>query len=312
MEPPASFQQTLSTDLMAHLGDEHMMDLHLLGSDGVKVPAFRTILACRSDVFHKMLFGDFEESKSNVVKLGYKSEVLRAVVEFCITDNVLLFDGRVDEDAAREIVQLIACAHFLNMTALQNKAQILAETLLEMHKHLACAIYDEASLLGDPVEPVKLEALTIIREFPGDSLLSKSGVSFLNAEALSELIGDDGMICEEMTLFLALHKWVVTSESETNPDRLSIAKAIAAAHIRLSSINPSDLTGIVRKSCLVDERSIFEALESQALLAEKESGMLFIKNRKMKPDCVKVSGAGTVAVDVVYEEHGLGMGYHVF
>ena len=53
----------------------------------------------------------------------------------------------------------------------------------------------------------------------------------------------------------------------------------------------------MRKSCLVDERMIFEALEAQALLAEKESDMRFSKKRKVLLPGFTVSGAGLGVVN---------------
>jgi len=94
---------------------EGMADLQLLLSDGIQVPAFRVILACRSDVFRRMLYGDFHESASEQITLDFNSEVLTAVVEFCMTDDVRHFDGRSDEPAARDMVQLLACADFLDL-----------------------------------------------------------------------------------------------------------------------------------------------------------------------------------------------------
>jgi len=301
-------RQTLSTDLMACLGQEDMADMHLLGADGTKVPAFRTILACRSAVFRKMLLGDFEESKSNVVKLSYDGDALRALVEFCVTDDVLHFEGRVDEFAARGIVQLIACGHFLNMPLLQEKARTLANAFLGEYSILACAFYDEASLFGEPTESIKGEALAIIRKNPGKTLLRNPSV--LRPEGLRELISDDGMLCEEITLFRALNEWTTAmteddkaNSSPSGDDRLSFAKNVAASHIRLSSIRPSDLVGIVRKSGLVDEKMISEAFEAQALFAEKDLHAPFSKKRKMLPG-ITVSGAGVNAVNGFYEENG--------
>eukprot|EP00581_Thalassiosira_minuscula_P007022 CAMPEP_0183709006 /NCGR_PEP_ID=MMETSP0737-20130205/5152_1 /TAXON_ID=385413 /ORGANISM="Thalassiosira miniscula, Strain CCMP1093" /LENGTH=372 /DNA_ID=CAMNT_0025936997 /DNA_START=57 /DNA_END=1172 /DNA_ORIENTATION=+ len=304
-----SARQTLSTNLMTCLGQEDMTDLHLVGSDGSKIPAFRTILACQSSVLRKMLFGDFAESKSDIVKLGYCGDALRALVEFCITDDVALFDGRVDENAARGIVQLMACAHFLNMELLQDKAQTLAYTILNEHKSMACIIYDEASIFGEPTESVKKDALNIVRANAEETLLSTPRV--LRPEILSELIGDDNMMCEEITLFRALNEWAMgeiyvgyPEEDGNDADRVSIAKEIAAKHIRLSSIRPSDLIGIVKKSCIVDEKLIFEALAAQAIFAEKESNLQFSKKRKLPPPGIRVCGAGTDVINGFYEENG--------
>ena len=301
-------ESTLSTDLMACLGREDIADMHLIGTDGVKVPAFRSILACRSDVFCKMLLGNFEESSSNEVELDYDSNVLKAVVEFCITDNVLEFGrfaNRTGETGVRTIVQLIACAHFLNMPVLQNIAELLANaTLSTPRNYLACAIYDEAFIYGEPTESAKLGALSIIRSHPEFCLLFRAtkfqgktatestsvdsndlpaplryiaktdtmkdqdpfvlevpGVLFLRADALRELISDDFfMACEEykeITLLSALNEWATVGGDidftcslslEPTEDRMGFAKDLASTHFRLSSIKPSQLIGVVRKS----------------------------------------------------------------
>lgn len=165
------------------------------------------------------------------------------------------------------------------------------QSLLAVRKSLACAIFDEASLFGEPTEAIKLDALNIVRRFPEDCLLWKSRILFLGPEALTEIISDDQMICEEITIFHALNEWATANEVDSlglnhMEDRTSIAKHIAAAHIRFSSIKPSDLIDVVKKSGLVDERVIFEVLQAQALIAEKEleaHNFQFSKKRKTPP-----------------------------
>ena len=106
------------------------------------------------------------------------------------------------------------------------------------------------------------------------SLLSKPGIFSLRPESITELISDDGMVCEEISLFLVLDEWATAENGvdyfdlgpKAKADRVSIAKDLVATHIRLSSIEPRALNVIVRKLCLVDERMILEALEAQALL----------------------------------------------
>eukprot|EP00581_Thalassiosira_minuscula_P011214 CAMPEP_0183722668 /NCGR_PEP_ID=MMETSP0737-20130205/14552_1 /TAXON_ID=385413 /ORGANISM="Thalassiosira miniscula, Strain CCMP1093" /LENGTH=376 /DNA_ID=CAMNT_0025952879 /DNA_START=360 /DNA_END=1487 /DNA_ORIENTATION=- len=314
----SSARQTLSTNLIACLGQDDRTDLHLLGSDGSRVPAFRTILACQSSVLHRMLYGNFEESKSDVVKLGYNGDVLKALVEFCITDDVLLFNGRMDENAARNIVQLIACAHFLNMPHLQDKARNLVNALLKAHKSLACIIYDEASICGEPTESVKEGALMVVRK--NLELALSSNLHSLRAESLCKLISDDGMMCEEMTLFRVLQKWATaeigvgtTRVDDTVEDRVSIAKDLAAEHIRFTSIQPTDLIGTVKESCIVDEKLIFNALAAQAVCAEKKMGVRFSKKRKRKlRSVIKVSCAGSAVINGFYEEGAMHKGYPTY
>ena len=68
------------------------------------VPAIKSILAARSPVFRRMLYGDFRETKQqqcssdneeNVLRvtLNYSESVLRLLVEFCFTDRLDSLEG---------------------------------------------------------------------------------------------------------------------------------------------------------------------------------------------------------------------------
>ena len=305
---------TLFARLMACLGQEDLADhLYLLSSDGVQVPAFRTILACSSKVLRGMLCGEFKEATAGQIALDYSSEALRALVEFSITDDVKCFDGREDEAAARGMVDLFVCAHFLDMPLLQEKAQSLVGSLLKSEKSLACTVFEEAARFGEPTESVKLDALDMIRRFPADTLLPRPGISALGPEPLTEIIRDQEMECEEITFFRALDLWATREHSEdllgsiAKEERVRIAKSLASAYISFSSIQPTDLIDFVKKSGLVDERVLLEAFQAHALLAQKESkDVQFSKKRKAPRLCgIRVSGAGTNAVNGFYKEDGL-------
>lgn len=317
--PAAAPAPTLSSDLMAFLARDReddaavLVDVRLAGTDGVRVPAFRTVLAARSDVLRRMLLGDFAESRSDEVAMDYPGEVLRAVVEHCVTDDFAQFDdGDADEAAARGIVQLVACAHFLNLPVLEEKARARALKIAKAAKSLACCIYDEASCHGDPTSAVKLEALSIIRCHPEDALLREPGVSCARPEVLGELTSDGEMSCEEITLFRALAKWAKERDesdslasgeavdatevargilaerddidsslaSGQTEDAAEVARGMIAEHIDLASIRPTDLVGVVRTSGLVDERAVAAALEAHALNAERRPDHRFSRRRK--------------------------------
>ena len=83
---------SLVSDLRFALLDDELCDVTLRGSDGETVPAIRSILAARSPVFRRMLYGPFREGKrgdgGHVVDLGFDSNVVRLVVEFCCTADV--------------------------------------------------------------------------------------------------------------------------------------------------------------------------------------------------------------------------------
>lgn len=86
-----SSNRSLSSDVRSIHGDEEMSDIRLQGVDGDPIPANRCILSARSRVFRRMLYGPFAESGEALVHIGYGSDVLRRVVQFCYTDEI----GRV-------------------------------------------------------------------------------------------------------------------------------------------------------------------------------------------------------------------------
>jgi len=162
MEISTSVQNTLSASLMTCLGQEDMMDIHLLSSDSVRVPTFCTVLDYRSAILRGILCCNFKESVSGVITLGYNCGTLASVVEFCITDNVRQFKGRGDKAAARGMVQFLAHTYFLDLLFLQDKIRALVGSLLEEKKSLACAVFDEVLLFGKSIESFKLNALNLI------------------------------------------------------------------------------------------------------------------------------------------------------
>lgn len=75
-------------------------DVMLVGSDGVEVGANRAILASKSKVFQKQLlfsFGmrrDSDNSDYENVRFNFRGKVLKAVIEFVLTDNTKVLDIR--------------------------------------------------------------------------------------------------------------------------------------------------------------------------------------------------------------------------
>jgi BTB/POZ domain len=77
------------------LTDDALNDITLAGNDGVKVPANRGILASKSRVFQRLLLGSFaitDKGDFKSVQLDFKGEVIRAVVEFVLTDTAKILD----------------------------------------------------------------------------------------------------------------------------------------------------------------------------------------------------------------------------
>jgi len=90
---------TLAFDINELLNDEEVADINLIPEnstdDTIKsVPAIKAILAARSKVFKRMLYGEFRETQSKndegitTIRLDYSGRVLQLLVEFCFTDKL--------------------------------------------------------------------------------------------------------------------------------------------------------------------------------------------------------------------------------
>ena len=65
-----------------------LCDVTLIGSDDGRVPAIRALLSCRSKMFMTMLLGGFSERQADEVPTPYPSDVLKCLVEYCLSDKV--------------------------------------------------------------------------------------------------------------------------------------------------------------------------------------------------------------------------------
>lgn len=303
-------EESLASDILAGFTNEHLSDVTLVGSDGNRVSGVRFILAARSVVFERMLFGNFAEACNKEVSVGCTTPVLLSIIEFCCSDNIASFEGSIrnpSEQVARNAVQLFAAAHYFELPSLCNKTYTLACSLMDKHPTLACAIFDEAEDT-DATKSMLAYALNTVRRKPLEALLSHNdsghgGVSSLTAAKLGVLIGDEKMEADEFTIFKVLQKWVSIDVPCINgEDRVGIGKKFAM-EIKLSHIEPSDLLGEVSASGLVEKNRITETVFGQAQQAQKK-GYSFKKFRCVSPYCVLVQGAGVDEINGSYELHG--------
>eukprot|EP00566_Odontella_aurita_P013739 CAMPEP_0113528104 /NCGR_PEP_ID=MMETSP0015_2-20120614/1657_1 /TAXON_ID=2838 /ORGANISM="Odontella" /LENGTH=438 /DNA_ID=CAMNT_0000426595 /DNA_START=167 /DNA_END=1480 /DNA_ORIENTATION=- /assembly_acc=CAM_ASM_000160 len=275
---PNDAQWTLASDMRAVLADGSMSDVDLVGNDGGRVSASRFVLGARSRVFRRMFFGTFMESSSNEIHLDYHSSVLSVLVEFCYTDEVLLFRGSKnsnDEERARVMVRVFSAAHYFELLSLEVGVTKMIEMILDRSKPLACAVFDETCGQGPDAYKLRSLAIETIRSYPEQSMLSETtmsspGVAMLGSEAISDLMHDGKIRAEELTIFSVLRKWTKVGQkgSMTLTEKEETARGYAAM-INLLHIPPSELVGAVKDSELVSRESIISALKQQSLMAEK-------------------------------------------
>ncbi|KAI2501221.1 BTB/POZ domain containing protein [Fragilaria crotonensis] len=311
----ATSNRTLVADLLAHLADEDLSDVILKGTDGRTVVAIRSILAMRSRFFKSLLFGEFSESTMATVPLGYSSLVLRAVVEYCYTDEIkTTFENLTFEETARSMVGLVAAGNYFELGGLLGRAYRLTCLMMDEYPALACSVLDEAisgENKGTHTDELSRVALGIIRLRTESALMPRdlygSGVDSLGEAAMELVMSDEKIQTNELKLFCCLKKWSEHVPDGQNADEVSkhrrqVASELAC-HIDFAKVAPSDLSTIVADSGIVPLELMCLAYKTQALEAERK-GVVFDRMRAVEHATngrVMVQGAGLSAVNGTYK-----------
>jgi BTB/POZ domain len=287
-EVDTSLNSAVAQDLLAALeccgitrsGDSDdaasLCDVHLLGAGGVCVPACRFVLAARSPVFSRMLYGPFREAKSSsIALLGYEVSILRAVVYFCSYHRLdPTFPTSYDAMALQ--LQLVQAADYLQLPAL---ATLVSETMVLRHmalhpERVVATVLEEAPLASElcAVALQMIEARPYITLDPHGSFLRclhssdkkkeesaalpagaeddfEGGVTVLSAEKLELILKSPYLGASEYFLLQQMSRWYHSQlrkllrqdEEDTQEDRqllAAAAKALCQRYIPLSHIEP--------------------------------------------------------------------------
>ena len=259
------------------LTDSRIADVELEGCDGVRIPGCRGLLAARSIVLERMLWGHFTESNDSVVKIGYPGEVLKKVVRYCYTNQIdLSEEGEMEAEqkhCIHELLTLADAANYLGLSQLRKRTIDRVKELLHQDPGASFCFLEEAKCVG--CDEVLQEALTTIEMHLG-TLVRESGDSIrqLSPPSLLDVLKSEYSMCKERLLFQLLELWIATPEDQEKVDRHKVARDQLSKHIRLELIPASILERHVFPSGLVEEKAIFGAYKEQAKSAEKNMDLL--------------------------------------
>jgi len=302
----SSAESTIMMDLMENVANESMSDFVLVSLDGDRIPANRFILGARSPVFRRQLFAGVPgkaqstHGGQNFLEVGYSGSAIQGLVEFCRTDGISNFASRLDDEhKVRDLVQLFDCAVYYEINGLRQQALSTATQIFKQYRHLAAAVFDQACqemTSASARAPIKNIALAAIQEDPVAALLNSNalgfafgvptispGASFIGVEALTQILQDKKMNCEEILLFRVLTAWLACQPNQTKwadfdgaTTPMDVARELVK-HIELVKIAPSELLTTVASSGLVSKEKVTNAMAEIAQLIEKEG--TFAMNR---------------------------------
>lgn len=276
---------SLEDVLTTLLTDDTLSDILLQGNDGEKVAANRCILACRSDVFKRMLFNTSSSGTSHdILRVNYDGDVVQALVDYIYTDDADILTAAAESMScnaalAKTLVFLTDAALHFGLPGLVRKTEEVGCQLMEENNHLACSFMETCRNIGSRLNSSCLleKALQIIRANP-TSILNNEGLASLGSAVLEEIVSDNDIEADELSLFYLIKAWydsycnsIMKPDNMRKESRRTVAAKLAE-HIRYENIDPNLLTSAVSSSGLVPEKRLNEAYKAQALRAVSRNG----------------------------------------
>jgi hypothetical protein len=258
--------------------DEKYADLTLKGTDGRLVKAHRAMLAARSLVFDRMLYGDFSEASQKVVDVGYSGQVLQAIVEYINTDTAAILKLKNNNSNATHILSLMDAATYFELFSLRDKANSVICASLQKNPSLCVPFFAACdNSVGASASAVQASALEQIRNHPEMLLQEDSSIKLLGANQMELILKDPKLDADEYTLFLILQAWNNSNDSKRTRTATRLSR-----HIKLELIAPSNLATTVSTSGFCTTEQLLQAFQTQALSAEQQHTRSF-KQKRLQP-----------------------------
>jgi hypothetical protein len=222
--------------LATFLTDEDLNDVALKGTDGIEVSANRFLLAARSKVFRAMFFEEFREAKSPAVELGFQGNVLRAVVEYIVTDSVEMLTTRkrkiqdktkppYDFKNIEALVFLMEAACYFYLPELGKQVFALFKQIMCNWPCLAFPIMKACKRVGPTINSELTDAaLQHVHVLPFETIAADQ-IYCLSAQVLETILKNNKMDMTEYNRFQILQQWMEAAEDSlsSQSDRHAIA-----------------------------------------------------------------------------------------
>ena len=266
-------EMNVSKDILAHLQDEELCDVKIVGTDG-EIPANRTILIMRSQYFRSMFSSNnnFVERSTNTVKLPYSKAVLDKLVLY-------LYSGQLDceEMALRPLLDLMELLNLINF----------AMEFSTVESFVINNIKEGKFPFSDCLKTLDYSS-TLGLKTVGESLLAYLGENFQKIFQLEEV----GMLSEAMIFrlleeksqcrcftilrFRSLVTWL--SVNSLSDDR----KAEVLQTLDFNHFTTKQLASVVRQSGLYQIDQIVRRMED--LFELKEMELETLRTEKMEAE----------------------------
>jgi len=214
--------------------------------------------------------------------MDYPSAVLKALLNFCCTDevsNLMMLEKSDEVESMRLAVKLCAAADYYGLETLKETAYDATKEQLHvlasegcnnrMRGACICTAFQEISKTPS-LQTWEARFLTAIRKNPEQALVdgTRPGVSLLSSNTLRILVEDGTLQAYPLPLLQAIQKWIPSSpvdgDDHLSPEERTEFAKDCAGKLELRLIPSKDLVGVVAKTGLVNHTKIVEALQYQS------------------------------------------------
>ena len=286
--------------------EDKYSDLMLVGSDGGTVPVVRCLLAARSAVLDKMLYGNFSEASDSTVKIPYPTDVLKGLVHYTYSDSVPLLENlelRAHQSFPLKVAALADAALYFELPILHQKALNVLDTVAKENETMAVLVLDSCATFPALLDSPTTQSIMLLIFKNPETLLKEEVTTSLQENTIKMILENHYISVKEIILFKILLTWSRKQSVDTEDTDYKAQAAKLSELIDCTKISPTELEKIVAPSGLVTTEHIFEAYKTQAVFAANQ-GFSFTLRRgpvwKTSGDFVCTgadSNGGTVLLD---------------
>jgi len=265
-------------DLKSVQDDEDLNDITLITSDNENVRASRYVLAMRSKVFRKMLFGKFRESKAAEINIDFPAHVVRNLVDYCFSNEVsevknLWNKKKIEPGVIYELLDLLQAAHFFEMEGLQCDVEGTIGYLMTEHSEQIIKV--ACSVPNDDGELSNLFRLTqCLLQSDLERLLTMELLEDISPRDIHKVINMTTSHGNEEYCLLRLEEWATKSD-----EHKSAAKKVVGA-LRLENLYPVSFARLYDEGSLISDSLAFRIFRAQAIKYHLERSQKKPKKRK--------------------------------
>lgn len=165
----------------------------------------------------QLFAGDFSEANASVVSLGFNGPVLKAVLEFCYTDQVNITFDEVGDEVCQEstirfAVDLASAGDYFQLPKLCNEVFSWAMARMKRNPSLAWSFLVEAES-SSQADVWSARACQIMTWYPTVCLtLNNEMLVSISLWALEQVVSDDCIPVEEAKLFNLIVSWASVAD----------------------------------------------------------------------------------------------------